>query len=176
LDQLDAEILRMLESGARQGVSELAQGLGVTRNTVLARLRRLQTSGVLKRYSAVIDLSRAGLPVHALVALEVEQRRLSTVLSTVERIPQVLEVHELAGREDLLLRVAARSPEDLRRLVLALLEVPGVRHTNTTLMVSTPIPYRTEAALQMLTESSGFGRSTPLPTLPPARAPQETPR
>jgi DNA-binding Lrp family transcriptional regulator len=164
IDRLDAELLKRLNANARAGVAELAGQLGVSRNTVLARLQRLESAGILKGFTPVIDLAAAGLAVQAFVGLELDQRQMAQVIQDLGEIPQVLEVTTQAGREDLLVKVAAATLADLQQAVARMIEIRGVRHSNTTLSVSTPLPYRNQPLLDHLTSEAGWGRSTALPS------------
>ncbi|MET0768008.1 MAG: Lrp/AsnC family transcriptional regulator [Aeromicrobium sp.] len=161
IDRLDADIIGRLSTHARIGIAELATQLGVARNTVQSRLRRLEESGVLTGFRPVVDLEAVGVVAQAFVALELEQRRLAEVVDALALLPQVLEITTQAGREDLLVRVAAPSHAELQHVVTQMIDTPGVRHTVTTMAVSTPLPYRTQPLLELLTRESGFGRATP---------------
>ncbi|MGO4806831.1 Lrp/AsnC family transcriptional regulator [Arthrobacter sp. 2MCAF15] len=163
IDRLDSELLKRLDGNARAGVAELAAQLGISRNTVLARLNRLENAGVLKGFRPVIELEAAGIAVQAFVGLELDQRLLEQVVDALRQVPEVLEVIIQAGREDLLVRVAAVTLSALQEAVGRMISIPGVRHTNTNLTVSTPLPYRVQPLLDHLTQESGWGRSTPLP-------------
>jgi DNA-binding Lrp family transcriptional regulator len=169
IDRLDAELLKRLDSNARAGVADLAAQLGISRNTVLARLHRLEKRGVLQGFRPVVDLEAAGIPVQAFVGLELDQRQLRNVVVALSQIPEVLEVTTQAGREDLLVRVASATLQELQAAAARMIDIPGVRHTNTTLTVSTPLPYRVQPLLDHLTRDLGWGRSTPLPTDPDPR-------
>jgi DNA-binding Lrp family transcriptional regulator len=161
IDRLDADIIGKLATHARIGIADLASQLGVARNTVQSRLRRLEDSGVLDGFSPVVSLEAVGVAVQAFVALELEQRRLAEVVDALRLFPHVLEITTQAGREDLLVRVAAPSHVDLQHVVTQIIDTPGVRHTVTTMAVSTPLRYRTQPLLELLTRESGFGRATP---------------
>ena len=163
IDRLDAEIIRRLTENARAGIAELATRLGVARNTVQSRVRRLEEAGLITGYSPTLDLEVAGVVFEALVGMELDQRRLADVVTALTGMPQVLEVNTLAGREDLLVRVAALTHTGLQDAVTTMIAIRGVRHTTTTLIVSTPVRYRTQPVLDLLTRESGFGRSTALP-------------
>lgn len=163
IDRLDSELLKRLDSNARAGVADLAAQLGISRNTVLARLQRLEKRGVLQKFRPVVDLEAAGIPVQAFVGLELDQRQLRNVVIALSQIPEVLEVTTQAGREDLLVRVASATLQELQAAAARMVDIPGVRHTNTTLTVSTPLPYRVQPLLDHLTKELGWGRSTPLP-------------
>ena len=164
IDRLDAEIIGKLAVNARIGVAELAGALGVARNTVQSRIRRLEESGVLTGFRPVIDLEALGAPVQAFVALELDQRLLQQVAAALGTIPHVLEVNIQAGREDLVARVAAPTHQELQEIIGHMIEIDGVRHTVSTLIVSTPVPFRTQPLIDSLTRGSGFGRSTPAAT------------
>jgi DNA-binding Lrp family transcriptional regulator len=163
LDRLDLEILRKLCDDARTGVVELSSALGISRNTVQSRVRRLEESGVLTGYQPRVDLAEAGLAVQAFVALEINQVGMASVVSGLARIPQVLEVHATTGREDLLVRVATATQAELQELVVHILAIPGVVHSSTTLALTTPLPYRVIPLLEEATRDAGWGRSTPKP-------------
>lgn len=163
IDRLDARLLSALSRDARVGIGELASSLGVARNTVQARLRRLGETKVLRGYRPDIDLAAVGIAVQAFVALEIHQSELQEIARTLGDIPEVLEVHATTGREDLLVRVATSSQADLQRLVEQIVSLKGVMHSSTTLALTTPLPYRIEPLLDALTERAGWGRATPAP-------------
>ncbi|MFG1921821.1 Lrp/AsnC family transcriptional regulator [Cryptosporangium sp. NPDC048952] len=163
IDRLDVELLSRLMANARAGVAELASDLGVSRTTVQHRLRRLEDEGILVGFQPIINLSVIGLPVQALVSLEIDQREMPTIIDGLRDLPEVLEVKIQAGREDLLVHVAIASLEELQRLTAAIVLLDGVRKTTSTFTVSTPIPHRVLPLLSDVTRDAGWGRSTPAP-------------
>lgn len=163
IDKLDAEILGRLTVNARIGVAELAAELGVSRNTVHIRMRRLEQSGILRGFQPIIDFAAVGMPIQALMSLELDQRRLTGIIAGLREIPEVIEVKIQAGREDLLVHVAIASLEALQELTATIVSLEGVNKTTSTFSVSTPIPYRVQPLLEQLTSDAGWGRSTPAP-------------
>ncbi|RYH71198.1 MAG: Lrp/AsnC family transcriptional regulator [Alcaligenaceae bacterium] len=161
IDRLDAALLRMLAQDARRGVVELSVTLGVSRNTVQSRLRRLEEAGVLAAYRAEIDLAQAGAPVQAFLALEIQQEMLGDIIDHLTANPQVLEAHATTGREDLLVRVAAPSQAGLQDQIQQIVAIRGVVHSTTTLALTTPLPYRAMPFIEYITRETGWGRSTP---------------
>ncbi|GEE00281.1 AsnC family transcriptional regulator [Gordonia spumicola] len=161
IDQLDVALLRLLEADARSGVVELAAKTGVSRNTVQSRLRRMEDGGLITGYRPEIDLTCAGLVVHAFVALETHQGSLTAIIDELTRMPHVIEVHTVTGREDLLVRVAAATQPALLDIVSSIVAFPGVVHSSTWLTLTTPLPHRSVAPLAELAKDSGWGRSTP---------------
>jgi DNA-binding Lrp family transcriptional regulator len=163
IDELDALILGKLTLNARVGIADLAGELGVSRNTVQLRIRRLEDTGVLTGFRPIINLSAVGLPVQALISLELDQRRLKDIVAGLKLLPEVLEVKIQAGREDLLVHVALTSLEALQVLTSAIVDIEGVRKTTSTFSVETPIPFRVQPLLELITQNAGWGRSTPAP-------------
>lgn len=161
IDQLDARLIGILSRDARAGVTEIARELGVARNTVQQRMRRLEESGVVRGYRPDVDLAAAGLEVQAFIALELVQGRLRVVADELCRFPEVLEIHVTTGREDLLLRVATTTQAKLQELLERVYDVAGVAHSSTSLTMTTPLPYRVLPLLAAAAERTGFGRATP---------------
>jgi DNA-binding Lrp family transcriptional regulator len=161
IDRLDARLLRMLARDARLGVGELSTALGVARNTVQARLRRLVESNLLRGYRPDIDLAAVGVDVQGFLALEIDQGHLQTIVRALADMPEVFEAHATTGREDLLVRVATDTQSSLQQLIERVVALRGVRHSTTTLALTTPLPYRIDPLLQELTQRAGSGRATP---------------
>lgn len=161
IDRLDVELLEMLAGDARAGVVELASRLGISRNTVQARLRRLEDGGLLTGYRPELKLGQAGVSMEAFIGLEVQQGRLASIVDALTAMPQVLEIHATTGREDLLVRVATETQADLQQLIETIVGIAGVVHSTTTLALTTPLPYRTVPLLKHITRDAGWGRSTP---------------
>jgi DNA-binding Lrp family transcriptional regulator len=167
IDQLDAALLTALDTNPRAGIRELSTRLGVARNTVQARLRRAQEAGVLEGFSARINLSAIGMPVHAFVRMELAQGALRSVVEELRSRPAVLEVHATTGRSDLFVRVASPDHPELQELLHDLLAIPGVLRTDTEMALTTPVPFRVGPLLRSLTTGAGRGRAGTSPHEPP---------
>ncbi|ORJ92534.1 AsnC family transcriptional regulator [Prescottella equi] len=163
IDQLDKELMSLLARNARMGVVDISAALGIARNTVQSRLRRLEDSGLLRGFRPNLDLSVVGITAEAFIWLELEQGRMKAVVASLKSIPEILEVHATTGRADLLVRVVAAGHSALHDLIEEVVAVPGVSHTTTTLSLASPLTYRIQPLLDKLTKNSGWGRSTPDP-------------
>jgi DNA-binding Lrp family transcriptional regulator len=142
LDALDRRLLVALADNPRAGVLPLARALGVARNTVQARLDKLQRRGVITGFGPDIELEALGWTVLAFVTLEISQGRIDDVVGHLRDIPEVIEVHMVTGQGDLLCRVVARTNDHLGGVIAHILEVPGISRTSTVLSLSTPVPAR----------------------------------
>lgn len=116
MDELDAEIVRLLQSDARQSNRELARKLGVAPSTCLERVRALTRRGVIRGYHADIDPAALNRGVQALVSVQVRPLNravIDTFKGFAAALPEVLHVFVLSGGDDFLLHVAV---QDLDRL------------------------------------------------------------
>jgi DNA-binding Lrp family transcriptional regulator len=161
IDRLDAELLAALGRDARIGVVELAGLLGVARNTVQARMNRLEAAGIFAGFVPRISLADIGVGIEAFVTLTLEQAKFSEVIDQLAAIPQVLEIHVTTGHGDLLVRVAVRALPELQDLIHRMVDLPGVAHSDTAVSLTTPLPYRVQSLLDEVTRGAGWGRSTP---------------
>lgn len=135
VDATDARLLVELARTPRATGVELAQRLGLSRNTVQARLARWDAEGLLASFERRVDPVVLGYPLAAYVATTVDQHRLADVVAALERIPEVVEVYGLAGAIDLSVKIVARDTDDLYRLAGQILEIPGVERTNMSLVM-----------------------------------------
>ncbi len=163
IDRLDSELIALLERDARMSIGDLADRLGVSRNTVQSRMRRLSEAGLLHGFTPRLNLVEVGVTVEAFAALALDQGKLDEVIELLARFPEVLEVHATSGREDLLVRLGTTSHAELQDLIQRIVALPGVGHSNTTLALTTPLPYRVAPLLTKATKHAGWGRSTALP-------------
>ena len=91
----------------------LAEQIGVSRNTVQARLARLEARDALLPFDRRIDPAFLGYPMRAYVLTLVKQRLLDEVAAALTQVPEIVEVQGLSGTVDLLIEVVARDADDL---------------------------------------------------------------
>src|SRR5215475_7978396 len=108
VDDIDLRILRALSADPRATIVGLAQATGLARNTVHARVARLETDGVLKSFERRIDPASLGFPLTAYIMVSVTQRKLGDIAQALTDVPEVIEVHGLSGASDLLVQIVAR--------------------------------------------------------------------
>jgi DNA-binding Lrp family transcriptional regulator len=142
LDALDARILLALDRDPSATILALSQTLGVARNTVNARLRRLTEGGALQPFSRRVDPRALGYDLTAFVELSIRQGAVDAALAELRKIPEIIEIHTTTGDADLLLRVVARDTTDLHRITNRMLETPGVLRTNTSIALLEVMPLR----------------------------------
>ncbi|MFB9957274.1 Lrp/AsnC family transcriptional regulator [Agromyces bracchium] len=141
-DPVDRALLTALAADPRATVVALAERLRMSRNTVQARMARLESSGAFLSFERSIDPSPLGYPLEAFVAVHARQKVLSEVVAALAEIPEVIQAHGLSGQIDLLVRVVCRDAHDLFRIDEEILAIEGVERTETSLAMGELIPYR----------------------------------
>jgi DNA-binding Lrp family transcriptional regulator len=131
-------LLSGLDGVTRPNVLELSRRLGLARNTVQARIDRLQRAGVITGWGPVVNLKALGYDVVAFMTLEIAQGQEAAALAELAAVPEVLEIHKTTGPGDLICRVVARSNEHLHTVIETVLAAPGVRRTTTSLALNSP--------------------------------------
>lgn len=139
IDELDARILDLLQENARVTQADIAKAIGLAPSAVLERMRKLEAKGVIRGYLASIDPRVADLPLLAFVSVRTsEYGPEQPSAQALAAIPEVLEVHHVAGDDCYLLKVRARDADHLGRLLRQqIATVPHVTSTRTTIVLGT---------------------------------------
>ncbi|NYE96671.1 DNA-binding Lrp family transcriptional regulator [Psychromicrobium silvestre] len=154
LDSTDLRLLMTLVQDPRHTVVALAQKLGLSRNTVQARMTSLERKNAFLSFDRRINPATLGYPLTAFITVHVQQQKLSQLAGELSEIPEVLEAHGLAGEADLLVRVASRDAEDLFRITGKILACDGVERTDTALAMNEFVPFRIEPLLKQAVAST----------------------
>ena len=150
IDAVDARILRALNADPRATVVALADATGLARNTVHARLGRLETEGVLQSFERRIEPAALGYPMTAFIFVTVVQRKLAPIAENLKGVPEVLEVYGLSGVTDLLVHIVARDADDLYRIAGRILDIDGVEKTTTGLAMRRLVDYRLSPLMESI--------------------------
>jgi DNA-binding Lrp family transcriptional regulator len=143
VDELDAQLIKLLAGEPRVGVLEASRRLGVPRATVQARLDRLQSRGIITGFGPDVDPAALGYGVTALVTVEIRQAGGHDPVSEhLAQIPEVLEAYTITGAGDMFCRIVARTNADLQRVIDLMVADEGVVRTSTVIALATQIPYR----------------------------------
>jgi len=139
LDPVDRQILALLQDNARIPQAEIARTVGLAPSAVLERVRKLEARGVVRDYVTVLDPRALDQRLLAFVAVRTTDRPgEARVSDTLAAIPEVLEAHQVAGDDCLLLKIRARDPEHLSQILRERIgSVEGVRSTRTTIVLET---------------------------------------
>ncbi len=139
IDELDLRLLEALQRNARATFAELGSLIGLKPPAVHERVKRLERHGHIRGYGARLDGPRLGYALTAFVSCYTTpdcdyddfMRRLSS-------LPEVCEVHSVAGEESYVCKVVTRSTQHLDDLLGRLKAMRGMARTRTTIVLSTP--------------------------------------
>ena len=114
MDQLDRRILFELDCNSRRSLSELSRKVRLGRDLVTYRIERLESAGILKKCTAMINPYKLGLTVYkTYLKLEANKERLSEFVSYLDKHPRTSWLAETYGKWDLVWCVLARSPQEV---------------------------------------------------------------
>jgi len=139
LDRLDLRILSELQRDSSQANAALAARVGLSESACLRRVKLLEQSGVIERYTAVLDAAKLGLSESFLVRITLKgqtDRDLGAFEQAVRQVPEVTECFLTTGEADYMLRVVARGASDFERLHSKVLtKLPGVARVDSSLVL-----------------------------------------
>jgi Lrp/AsnC family leucine-responsive transcriptional regulator len=139
LDELDLQLLDALQRNARATFAELGSLVGLRAPAVHDRVKRLENRGYIRGYAARLDPKRLGLELAAFVsAYTTADADYERFHAAVGALPEVAEIHSVAGDEAFVLKVVTRSTAHLDDFLTRLKAIPGIARTRTTIVLSTP--------------------------------------
>ncbi|PZG09498.1 Lrp/AsnC family transcriptional regulator [Nonomuraea aridisoli] len=139
LDETDMRILEALQRDGRASYAELARTVSMSASAVTERVRRLEESGVISGYSAVVDPERLGLGILAFVRLRYPTGNYRPFHDLIATTPEILEAHHVTGEDCFVLKVLAGS---MRHLEQVTGRIAGLGSVTTSVVYSSPLPNR----------------------------------
>lgn len=137
INDIDSQILNIIQQDARIANVEIARQIGLAPSAVLERIKKLEERGIIRGYAAELDAAQIGFGLTAFVAVRTNDCCVETD-KFLSAIPEVLEVHDVAGDDSYLLKVRVKNTEDLARLLRERLKnVPNIASTKTTIVLQT---------------------------------------
>ncbi|WP_405554707.1 Lrp/AsnC family transcriptional regulator [Streptomyces sp. NBC_01171] len=144
LDPTDIRILSALQRNGRASYAELARAVAMSPSAVTERVRRLEESGVVAGYSAVVSPEALGLDILAFVRLRYPTGNYKPFHDLLDSTPEVVEAHHVTGEDCFVLKVVARSMRDLERVTG---RIAGLGSVTTSVVYSSPLPGRSVTAV-----------------------------
>lgn len=139
IDAVDAKILNIIQENAKTANAEIARQVDMAPSAIFERLKKLEAHGLISGYHARLNPRKLGMGLLAFVFVRAEDK--GTELDTGERltrIPEVQEVHHIAGEDCYLVKVRTKDTEALGRLLREQFSaIPTVRSTRTTIVLNT---------------------------------------
>lgn len=141
MDRTDRRILNILQQNGRITNSKLAAEIGISPPAMLERVKRLEASGLIRQYAALVDREKAGFGLLALIIISVSLNQITSlkdVKSKLLALEEMQECYQLTGDVDFLLKVAVRDmPAYTRFINDKLTAIPGIQNIRTSFVLET---------------------------------------
>jgi Lrp/AsnC family leucine-responsive transcriptional regulator len=139
VDQINIKILTLLQENARLSNAEIAKEVGLTVSSVHERVKKLEKTGIIKGYVAVVDPEKLGKPLLAFLRLTVSSHeKASDAIHELCRLDQdILECHNVAGEDCFIIKIRAESPKRLEQLLSKIRSAAESSRSVTNIVLST---------------------------------------
>jgi Lrp/AsnC family transcriptional regulator, leucine-responsive regulatory protein len=138
-DDVDRKLIEELRRDSRTPATVLARRLKIPRVTIQYRLRRLRQSGLIHRFTVLVDRKMDGKELTAFTLIHVSPgyRDIRRLAAAITRIPGVVEVHDVTGSADFVVKIHAGHVREIGQMVNRIRVIPGVSGTETLTSVNT---------------------------------------
>jgi Lrp/AsnC family leucine-responsive transcriptional regulator len=138
LDHIDLKILYILQSHGRSRLADIAEEVELSAPAVMERVKKLESSGVIKGYQALLDGKKVGKDITAFIGVSVgNQRDLDKFAARMLHYRDVLECHHVTGDESFIVKVKSANTGSLEKLLGEIRSIEGVTRTVTKVVLST---------------------------------------
>lgn len=139
MDKIDMKLIKLLQENARYPLKHLAQQVFLSTPAVSARIEKLESVGVIKGYSVIVDRLKLGYNITAFINLEVSPKEKPQFYPFIESCPNVLECNCVTGKFSMLLKVGFPTTMELD-FFIGKLQKYG--NTETQIVFSTAVEHR----------------------------------
>lgn len=141
LDDYDKSILRELQEDASISNLNLSKKIGLSPSACLARTKNLLETGIIKKFTTLVDQKKLGIEVTAIALVNLSPLNRETIQSFLKEInnySQVQECHTLTGKHDYMLKIVAKDMDSYRNFIIdSLMQNPSVSGVDTSMVMST---------------------------------------
>ena len=137
LDEIDKKIIELLSKDAKQSIKEIAEKVNISKTPVYERIKKLERSGIIEKYIAVIDKKKLVGGMYVFCSVSLDQQKLKEIegfKKEIKKIPEVLECYLMGGGiNDFILKVLVKNLDDYHQFasgkLAALDNVSQIRST-----------------------------------------------
>ena len=140
LDNTDLQILELMQANARMSNTDLAKEINMAPSAVLERVKKLEQKKVILQYNTAIDPSAVQQKLLAFIFIKSKEGFTcsSETAQSLSKIPEVQEVHHIAGEDCFLVKVRTADSASLMALMRnSLQKIPNILSTKTTIVLET---------------------------------------
>ena len=138
MEDTDRAILRLLAADGRMSFTDLGKATGLSTSAVHQRVKRLESRGLIRSYTAVLDYDAMGLPLTAFISIRpIDASQPDDSPDRLKDIPEIESCWSVAGDASYMLKIRVATPSDLENLLARIRSAANVS-TRTTIVLSTP--------------------------------------
>ncbi len=139
LDENDLKVLRAYQRDASLSFKDIGEITHLPASTVFDRIKRLRKMGVIRNIVPLLDASKLGLNTTAYIQIKAAKKEgdCCDLAEELAKIPEILEVHEIAGTYDILVKVKVRDNIDLHNVAQKIMDVPAAAEAHSTVVMRT---------------------------------------
>lgn len=136
-DETNRHILALLQTNAREPLASLARKVGLSRNAVTERLRRLENNGVIEGYTVRVSNGKSRVaPVRAYMLIYLNGPICERILPGVARLPEIKLSQSLGGEIDMIVYAETETMDEMNHVRNELDRIHGVRKVTTTIVLT----------------------------------------
>jgi len=159
LDKIDYNILKILQEKGRITNAQLANDVGLSPAPTLERVRKLETTGFISSYHALVSPEMLGLGITVFIEVRLNYHshfKIEQFIETIMALPEIMEAYHITGDGDFLLKMYTHSISDYQKFIVEKLsKIDGVGHIQSKVVLSA---IKKEMALQMTEDMLDQGK------------------
>ena len=139
MNNLDASIIALLKRNARMSVTQMSHELTVSRVTIDSHIKKMETSGVITGYTVTLGAEEFRHNVSGWIMINVLANEEENIITTMISMPEITRLHTTNGRWDLAAEIQTSTLEAFDTAISRLRQIPGIKDTDTSLLLSSRI-------------------------------------
>ena len=145
IDELDLNILRILGADGREKISNIAETLHRSPNTIKSHVEKMENDEIIKNYGISIDYEKLGYDIMAVIEITIAKGKMIEVEKKIAHLPNIFAVYDITGTYDALILAKFKKRSELSEMVKEINSIEEVIRSNTHLI------------LNVIKEGSDFG-------------------
>jgi len=138
VDEVDRHILSVLQENCKLPLVKIGERVGLSAPSVAERIDKLEKSGVIRGYTAILDGRRLGKDITAFIGVFIDHPKLiGKFEKEIDHLEDVQECHHVTGQHTVLLKVKVNNTSGLEELIRKIRSIEGVSRTETSVVLST---------------------------------------
>ena len=136
-NNVTTKVLNECLRDSRQSIREVARKVGVSSGTVASRLKKMEDTGIIRRYSVILDYEKLGYELTAITEIIVSDGKMIEVGEAIAKLSQATGVYNVTGDSDIMIVGKFRTRKELSDFTKRVLIIPHVLRTKTHLVLNT---------------------------------------